>query len=82
MLTSAAVKSVEADAVVYEKGGNQVRLSDVDTVIVAIGARANTNLADTLTDAPYQVVSVGDCNERDKNGYRGIQEGFEAGLSV
>jgi pyruvate/2-oxoglutarate dehydrogenase complex dihydrolipoamide dehydrogenase (E3) component len=82
VLTSAAVKSVEADAVVYEKSGDQVRLGDVDTVIVAIGARANTNLAGTLADAPYQVVSVGDCNERAKNGYRGIQEGFEAGLRV
>lgn len=82
VLTSAAVRGVEADAVVYEKDGEQVRLGDVDTVIVAIGARANTALGDTLTDAPYQVISVGDCNERAKNGYRGIQEGFEAGLRV
>ncbi len=28
------------------------------------------------------VVSVGDCHERAKNGYRGIQEGYEAGIRI
>jgi pyruvate/2-oxoglutarate dehydrogenase complex dihydrolipoamide dehydrogenase (E3) component len=82
VLTSAAVKRVEADAVAYEKSGEEVLLDDVDTIVIAIGARANVALAGALADAPYQVVSVGDCNERAKNGYRGIQEGFEAGLRV
>ena len=82
ILTSAAVQEVRADGIVYKKDDECVSIDGVDTIIAAIGVRANTTLADSLQDKSYTVISVGDCNGRAKNGYRDIQEGFEAGLTI
>ena len=80
--TSAKVTEVTKDSVSYEKNGEVVTISDVDTIIAAIGVRANTALADSLKGAEYEVISCGDCNVRAKNGYKDIREGFEAGLAA
>lgn len=82
VLTSAAVQEVKPNAVVYKKDDKLCEISDVDTTVIAIGVRANTALEEELQGSSYTVVSVGDCHERAKNGYRGIQEGFEAGIRV
>ncbi len=55
---------------------------DVDTVVIAIGVRANTALEESLTNCSFTIASVGDCHERAKIGYRGIQEGYEAGIRI
>ena len=82
MLTSAAVQEVKENAIVYKKGDEIIEITNVDTTVIAIGVRANTALEDELKGSGYKVVSVGDCHERAKNGYRGIQEGYEAGINV
>lgn len=82
VLTSAAVQEVKENAVVYKKDEQFVEINDVDTTVIAIGVRANTVLEEALKGCTYKVVSVGDCHERAKNGYRGIQEGYEAGLRI
>lgn len=82
VLTSAAVQEVKEHAVIYKKDDTCMEIAEVDTTVVAIGVRANTSLEESLTGCSYKVVSVGDCHERAKNGYRGIQEGFEAGLKI
>ena len=80
--TSMKVTAIEADAVVGEKDGEEVRISDIDTVIIAIGVRANKELEESLSGTYHgEVVAVGDA-KRAKNGYLGIQEGFEAGLHI
>lgn len=82
VLTSAAVQEVKEHGVVYKKDESCAEITDVDTVVIAIGVRANTALEESLTDCDFTVVSVGDCHERAKNGYRGIQEGYEAGICI
>jgi len=80
--TATKVTKIEARAVVGEKDGKEVRMQDVDTVIIAIGVRSNQVLQEDLA-GKYQgeIIAVGDA-KRAKNGYLGIQEGFEAGLSI
>ena len=82
VLTSAAVQEVKENAIVYKKGDEIIEITNVDTTVIAIGVRANTALEDELKGSGYKVVSVGDCHERAKNGYRSIQEGYEAGINV
>ena len=82
VLTSAAVQEVKEHGVVYKKDESCAEITNVDTVVIAIGVRANTALEESLTDCDFTIVSVGDCHERAKNGYRGIQEGYKAGILI
>ncbi|MEE0510666.1 MAG: FAD-dependent oxidoreductase, partial [Peptococcaceae bacterium] len=80
--TSTQVTSIEEHAVVAEKSGETIRLEDVDTVIVAIGVRSNRMLEESLSGMyKGQILVVGDAKKA-KNGYLGIQEGFDAGMIV
>lgn len=80
--TSTQVTSIEEHAVVAEKSGETIRLEDVDTVIVAIGVRSNKMLEESLAGLyDGQILVVGDAKKA-KNGYLGIQEGFDAGMTV
>lgn len=81
VLTSAKVKEVNADSVVYVQNEQEGCVSGVDTVINAMGRRADHSLAEALEGAVYQVISVGDAKEA-KSGYLGIREGYEAGLAI
>ena len=74
--------TLKEHGVVYKKDESCAEITDVETVVIAIGVRANTVLEESLTDCDFTIVSVGDCHERAKNGYRGIQEGYEAGILI
>ena len=52
------------------------------TIVITIGAKANMTLKEELKGSKYKVVSVGDCHDSAKNDYRGIQEGFDAGINL
>ena len=71
-----------AVCIVYKKDESCAEITNVDTVVIAIGVRANTALEESLTNCDFTIVSVGDCHERAKNGYRGIQEGYKAGILI
>lgn len=80
--TSTQVQAIEGNAVVAQKDGAELRLEGVDTVIVAIGVRSNKVLEEALGDQyKGELYVVGDAKKA-KNGYLGIQEGFEAGMTV
>lgn len=80
--TETQVTAIESDAVVAERGGESVRLEGINTVIIAIGVRANKTLEESLVDKfSGELFVVGDAKKA-KNGYLGIQEGFEAGMLV
>lgn len=80
--TETQVIAIESDAVVAERGGESVRLEGINTVIIAIGVRANKTLEESLVDKfSGELFVVGDAKKA-KNGYLGIQEGFEAGMLV
>lgn len=53
----------------------------VDTVVIAVGARANNALADQLAAAGYDVRKIGDC-ERPGNAEKAIREGFYLGREI
>lgn len=80
-LTSAKVKTISADAVTYEKDGQEYTVDQVDTIINAMGRRSDRSLLDELEGSGYEVVSIGDAKEA-KSGYLGIREGYEFGLTV
>lgn len=80
--TETQVIAIESDAVVAERGGESVRLEGINTVIIAIGVRANKTLEESLVDKfSGELFVVGDAKKA-KNGYLGMQEGFEAGMLV
>jgi pyruvate/2-oxoglutarate dehydrogenase complex dihydrolipoamide dehydrogenase (E3) component len=80
-LTSAKVKAIAADSVTYEKDGAEGSVEHVDTIINAMGRRADQSLLKELEGSGYEVISVGDALEA-KSGYLGIREGYEAGLRI
>jgi 2,4-dienoyl-CoA reductase-like NADH-dependent reductase (Old Yellow Enzyme family)/thioredoxin reductase len=79
--TSAKVSAVTEHAVSFMKEDKQEIITDVDTIIIATGRRANPALSESFNSSSYEVVTVGDAL-RAKNGYRDIREGFEAGLHI
>ncbi len=78
--TSAKVEKVTKDSVTYSKDGNSYTIENVDTIINATGRRAYAHLKEVLQNSNIEVIAVGDCNERAKNGYLAIREGFIVGL--
>lgn len=81
--TSTKVTAIEEHALLGERQGQTLRLDHLDTVIIAIGVRANQKLEQALQNVGYdgQILAVGDAKKA-KNGYLAMQEGFAAGLSV
>ena len=75
-LTRVGEKSVYA-----EHSGAPVTISDVDTVVLALGSRSYNPLEDSLQSLGARILVVGDAN-KPKNGYRNIREGFEAGNGI
>lgn len=80
-LTSAKVKEITANSVIYEQDGQEGVVDQVDTIINAMGRRSDTSLLKELEGSSYQIISVGDAKEA-KSGYLGIREGYEAGLTI
>jgi NADPH-dependent 2,4-dienoyl-CoA reductase/sulfur reductase-like enzyme len=81
VLTSTKLMEIGDKCVMAEHNGSNIRIENVDTVIVAVGVRTDTSLIDKLEGLDCKVIKVGDANGV-KNGYLGIREGFEAGLSI
>lgn len=81
VLASARVKEIAADAVLYEKDGQEGEVTHLDTIINAMGRRSDTTLLEALQDSPCSVYSIGDAHTA-KSGYLDIREGYELGLSL
>lgn len=82
IIISANIKEIKENAVIYVKDGEEITIENVDTSIIALGVVANKNLYTELQNVNYEVISVGDCNEKAKNGYLNIRDGFEIGLKI
>jgi len=78
--TGTKVVRVERDRVVAQRGDREV-VFPVETIVMAVGARANRELADALQDAPFEVRVVGDA-VRPRKALEAIQEGLQVGLEV
>jgi NADPH-dependent 2,4-dienoyl-CoA reductase/sulfur reductase-like enzyme len=81
ILTSTKLMEIGDRCVVAERDGSDIRIEDVDTVVVAVGVKTDTSLLNEVEGLGCRVIKVGDANGV-KNGYKGIREGFEAGLRI
>ena len=60
VLTEAKLTSVTEDAMAYEKDGEEHVIEGADTLVLALGYRPNTQLADALSEAGFTCHVVGD----------------------
>jgi pyruvate/2-oxoglutarate dehydrogenase complex dihydrolipoamide dehydrogenase (E3) component len=60
--TGCKLKSIGADDTVVEAQGRELRIP-VDTVVLAVGCRANTALESKLKQNHYKVYTIGDCRD-------------------
>ncbi len=79
--TSTKLTEIGDHCVMAEKDGQELRIDNVDTVIVAVGVRPEMSILNCVENLTCKVLKVGDANGV-KNGYLGIREGFEAGLNA
>ena len=81
LLLGAEVTGIEPDAVVYTKGGEEMRIEPAPMVVTAMGAASETGLVDALEEAgiPYQV--VGDAASP-RRLLEAVHEGYAAGLAL
>jgi NADPH-dependent 2,4-dienoyl-CoA reductase/sulfur reductase-like enzyme len=81
--TGCRLKSIGSDDMVAEVKGHDLRIP-VDTVVLAVGCRANTELEIKLKKDHYKVYSIGDCRDPANikaavhQGFRVICEHLEA----
>ncbi|MFE4713243.1 FAD-dependent oxidoreductase [Paenibacillus sp. NPDC056722] len=81
VITSAKVLEITPDAVIYEKGGEPLRVEQLDTIILALGAVPVDTLSQEFKDMGIDVMVVGD-SAVVKQAIDAIKDGFEAGLAV
>ena len=79
--TSTKLTEIGDHKIFAEKDGQQIVIDHVDSVIIAVGVKRNTDLDEALDKLESQVIWIGDANGM-KNGYLGIREGYEAGLNI
>ena len=63
VLTEAKVTEITEDAISYEKDGEVHTIVDADTLVLAMGYRPNTKLADDLAAAGVATHVLGDANK-------------------
>lgn len=62
LLNRSMAKEITDEVVLYQDHDGKQRSLPADTVIIAMGARADTSLADALEEAGFEVHIVGDCS--------------------
>jgi len=78
--TGTKVLRLTENAVVAQKGEQEI-VFPVETVVMAVGVRANRELVEALTDVPFEVHVIGDA-VRPRKALEAIQEGFQVGLTI
>ena len=63
VLTEAKLTSVTEDTIAYEKDGEEHVIEGADTLVLALGYRPNTQLADALSEAGFTCHVVGDSKQ-------------------
>lgn len=81
VFTSSTVTEITENAVKFRTADGSEHSVKADTVIMAVGVKADPTLYEQLSQLDCRVIKAGDANEI-KNGYRNIREGFEAGYSL
>jgi NADPH-dependent 2,4-dienoyl-CoA reductase/sulfur reductase-like enzyme len=76
IITSAKVIEILADGVRYLKSGREEMLSDIDTIVLAVGTISNNVLGQKLQDSSIPTFVIGDAKEPRK-AVEAIAEGWE-----
>ena len=79
--TSTKLTEIGDSYIIVEKDNQKLTISNVDTVVIAVGVKKDESLLDSLGNLSCDVIKVGDANSV-KNGYLGIREGYESGLHI
>jgi NADH dehydrogenase FAD-containing subunit len=79
--TRATVTTIAQGEVAFDRAGLPEKVLGVDSVVMAVGSRADTRMAEALKGKPYPVRVVGDC-VKSRRGLEAIHEGFAAGASI
>lgn len=78
--TKTTVKEIKDNSVVLEGKVNEE--VPVDTVVLAVGSRPNTELSDALKEAGYDVRVIGEAKKAPGNAWVAITEGFNVGREI
>ena len=81
ILRFAEVKEVENNEVLVLRGGKEERLQNLDSAILALGARSNDLLSGEIAGIVPEIHVIGDAQEPRK-ALEAIAEGFETGRTV
>jgi NADPH-dependent 2,4-dienoyl-CoA reductase/sulfur reductase-like enzyme len=81
ILRFAEVKEVENDEVLILGKGKEERLQNLDSVILALGARSNDLLSGEIAEIVPEIHVIGDAL-KPRKALEAIAEGFEAGRTV
>ncbi len=74
----AQVTALGEHEVYFERYGLPQQMSGIDTIVMAVGSRADRSLAEALAGQPYRVIEAGDVI-RSRRGLEAIHEGYAAG---
>ena len=82
IITNARVVNIGKDSVVVEKAdGEEEVIADVDSIVMATGAKPNNQLIEDLKDSNIDIYVAGDvCSPRDAT--RAIYEGAKAAVEI
>jgi len=81
ILTSAKVKEILEDGVVFTRDGQDESIRGVDRVVLALGARPVSDLAEALKDRAVEVHVIGDARSP-RRAIEAIHEGFEVASTI
>lgn len=81
MYTSTQVIAIGKDAVYIEYHDQPVKISDVNYVVLATGAKSYAPLKNELQDLSCQVIAIGDANGV-KDGRHNMEEAFKIALTL
>jgi 2,4-dienoyl-CoA reductase-like NADH-dependent reductase (Old Yellow Enzyme family)/thioredoxin reductase len=81
MLTGTKCQQINDKGVIVQKKEGKEQTIEVDTVVLAVGARADSELAKSIKDIVPEVHLVGDCVEA-RRILNAVGEGHSIGLSI
>lgn len=81
IMLNTAVKEIFEDGVLVEKNNEEIKLDNIDTVVMAIGSRSENKLADILKNKVEEVITIGDA-VKVRDGINALEEGYKAGLHI
>jgi pyruvate/2-oxoglutarate dehydrogenase complex dihydrolipoamide dehydrogenase (E3) component len=79
ILTSTRVLSIQKNTVIGEKDGTEIRLENIDTIVLAAGMKPNRDFSTKIVG--HRILAAGDANNV-KDGFRNIQEAYQIGWNI